>query len=222
MQLHVCPFDYATDYGVGFRYMMGHTDAYHDTVYAPRYGKQGIILLPTLLRPNSRGSVTLSGPSIHDDPVIEPNYLKHPDDLKAMVEGLKFSKALEKTKSFQEHGFKMLEPDTLFCGKHKPYSDDYFACYAKHHVQTVYHPVSTCTMGKDPKESVVDHRLRVHGVKNLRVADSSVMPRLVGANTNASCVMIGEKAASIILEDAARKQSSSKTGKPSKSSKDEL
>ena len=65
---------------------------------------------------------------------------------------------------------------------------------------SVFHPCATCRMGPDPRTSVVDHRLRVHGVRNLRVADASVFPSLVSGNTNAAAIMVGEKASDLILE----------------------
>ena len=165
--------------------------------------KQGIGIAPTLLRPKSRGSVTLGGPSINDRPIIDTNYLDHPDDVRTLVEGLKIVKKLEETEAFKKYGMELIQ-DKLLCGDHlEPYSDEYYECFAREYLTTVYHPVGTCAMGPVAnKNSVVDHWLRVHGIGRLRVADASIMPRLVGANTNAACVMIGEKAASMINKDA--------------------
>merc|ERR1712150_230602 len=101
-------------------------------------------------------------------------------------------------------------------------SDKYYECFVREYLTTVYHPVGTCSMGPVGKnDSVVDHMLRVHGIGRLRVADASIMPRLVGANTNAACVMIGEKAASMIIKntkmsDRQKLRSEAKTGKVSR------
>ena len=162
---------------------------------------QGMGFYPTLLRPKSRGSVLLSGPDISDHPIIDANFLDHPDDIQTLVEGMKFVKTLEDTDAFKKYEIKLIA-DRLLCGdKHEPFSEAYFECFVREYVTTIYHPVSTCRMGPEGQNSVVDSRLRVHGVRRLRVADASVMPKLVGANTNAACVMIGEKAASMIMED---------------------
>ena len=170
-------------------------------LYEDRLFEQGMGFHPTLLRPNSRGTVSLSGPDINDHPIIDTNYLDHPEDLQILVEGMKFLKSLEKTEAFRRHAIKLMA-DKMLCGNdHEPFSDAYFECYVREYVSTLYHPVSTCRMGPKGQNSVVDSRLRVHSVRRLRVADASVMPKLVGANTNAACVMIGEKAASMILED---------------------
>ena len=164
---------------------------------------QDIGIAPTLLRPKSRGSVALGGPNINDPPIIDTNYLDHPDDIQTLVEGLKIVKKLEETEAFKKYEMELIQ-DNILCGDHlKPYSEEYYECFVREYLTTVYHPVGTCAMGPvGKKNSVVDHRLRVHGIGRLRVADASIMPRLVGANTNAACVMIGEKAASMIIKDA--------------------
>ncbi len=94
-------------------------------------------------------------------------------------------------------------PPNPYCASVLPhFGDDYFACVARHLTQTINHPVGTCRMGRDDDgEAVLDPRLRVRGVQRLRVADASVMPRLVSGNTHAPTVMIGERAAQLILED---------------------
>ena len=157
-------------------------------------------IYPTLLRPKSTGSVTLSGPSIDDHPIIDTNYLDHPNDLQTLVEGMKFLKGLEKTDAFKKYDILMIA-DQLLCGNdYELFSDAYFECYIREYITTIFHPVSTCRMGPVGQNSVVDHKLKVHGIRNLRVVDASVMPKLVGANTNAACIMIGEKAASMIID----------------------
>ena len=83
-------------------------------------------------------------------------------------------------------------------------SDDELVADMRQRSGTVYHPSSTCRMGPDPKSSVVDSRLRVHGVTGLRVCDASVFPSLIAGNTNAAAIMVGWKGAEIILEDAER------------------
>ena len=88
------------------------------------------------------------------------------------------------------------------CSSHKPWSDEYFKCVVQNNVGTVYHPIGTCKMGSsnDPM-AVVDPELRVLGANNLRVIDASIMPKIVGGNTNAATVMIGEKGADMIIKD---------------------
>ena len=113
------------------------------------------------------------------------------------------------TRAFREKGVEIMGPDRLICGEFLTsdkipdgYTQEYFECCTRHISGTVYHPVGTCKMGpEDDREAVVDHRLRVHGIEGLRVADASIMPRIVGGNTNAPTVMIGEKAADMILQD---------------------
>ena len=199
---------------------MRHVFGWNSTIWSHMYEghafQQAIGIIPTLLRPKSRGSVTLGGPSIHDPPIIDTNFLDHPDDIGTLVEGMKFVKKMEETEAFKKHDIKLLH-DKLLCGgnHHEPFTDAYYDCFVREYTNTVYHPVSTCAMGPLGKNSVVDSRLRVHGVGKLRVVDGSIMPKLVGANTNAACLMIGERGAFMILEDldGSARRAKSKTEK---------
>lgn len=158
--------------------------------------------IPVLLRPKSVGSITLRSTSPYAAPVIYPNYLTDPIDVKRIVEGIKIALAHSQTPSMQRFGAKLHATPYPQCSHFELYSDDYWACCARHYTSTIYHPIGTCKMGPhtDPT-AVVDPRLRVYGVVNLRVADASIMPNIVNGNTNVPTIMIGEKAADLIKED---------------------
>ena len=147
-----------------------------------------------LLRPKSRGEVTLRSADPKDDPKIDPKFLSHPDDMKDMVAGYKkMMKVMNK------------EPLSKYTSGHvqRPVdldNDEDIEQAIREDADTVYHPVGTCKMGSD-EMSVVNERLKVHKVSGLRVIDASIMPTLVGGNTNAPTIMIGEKASDMILED---------------------
>ena len=146
-----------------------------------------------LLRPKSRGTVKLQSADPHDDPLIDPKFLSHPDDMKVLVAGYKKMMAIMNTGPISQYIAECLRPVNI--------NDDRDIERAiRESADTVYHPVGTCKMGSD-SDAVVDERLRVHKVQNLRVVDASVMPTVVGGNTNAPTVMIGEKAADMILQD---------------------
>ncbi len=147
-----------------------------------------------LLRPKSRGEVTLRSADPKDDPKIDPKFLSHPDDMRDMVAGYKkMMKVMNK------------EPLSKYTSGHvqRPVdldNDEDIEQAIREDADTVYHPVGTCKMGSD-EMSVVNERLKVHKVSGLRVIDASIMPTLVGGNTNAPTIMIGEKASDMILED---------------------
>ena len=154
----------------------------------------GISCHTCLLRPKSRGDVTLNSADPFDDPKIDPKFLSHPDDVRDMVEGYKkMMKIMNKpplSNYTSKHVYRPVDLD----------DDEDIEKAIREESDTVYHPVGTCMMGQD-EMAVVDDKLKVHKMIGLRVVDASIMPTLVGGNTNAPTIMIGEKASDIILND---------------------
>ncbi len=142
------------------------------------------------LRPKSRGHVGLNSADPLAPPLIDPNFLGEAEDLETMVGGYKITKRLLETPAMRA-----LQKKDMFTEDVR--TDDDIRKILRERVDTVYHPVGTCKMGNDPM-AVVDPKLKVHGVEGLRVVDASIMPTLIGGNTNAPTIMIGEKAADMI------------------------
>jgi choline dehydrogenase-like flavoprotein len=152
----------------------------------------GCTLNSYFLRPRSRGTVRLRSADPLQPPLIDPNYISDPYDLHVSVEGIKLSREI-----MAQHSLSRYIKAEHFPGDNVRTQADY-EDYARRCGRTGYHPVGTCKMGIDAM-AVVDPQLRVRGVQRLRVADSSVMPRLVSSNTNAPSIMIAEKGADLIL-----------------------
>ena len=146
-----------------------------------------------LLRPKSVGALKLASANPFAAPLIDPAFLDHPDDLETMVAGYKLTKRLLDSPPLASLGAR-----DMWTGAVK--TDDDIRAILRRRVDTVYHPIGTCKMGVDSM-AVVDPRLRVHGLDGLRVVDASIMPDLIGGNTNAPSMMVGEKGADMIKAD---------------------
>ncbi len=149
------------------------------------------------LRPESRGEVVLRSPDPSVLPAIRPNYLTTETDRRTMVEGVKIARDIASREPLAGKITSEFQPG----GAVK--SDDDLLEWIRNTATTIYHPTGTCRMGQGPG-SVVDERLRVRTIENLRIADCSIMPEIVSGNTNAPAIMIGEKACLMIAEDAQR------------------
>jgi choline dehydrogenase-like flavoprotein len=148
-----------------------------------------------LLRPHSRGTVTLAGPDPLAAPRIDPRFYEDDRDLDTMVKAYRMTRRIMDAPSLNKH-----VTSELYTAKVN--TDDEIRQELRQRSDTVYHPVGTCRMGTDGL-AVVDPSLRVHGVAGLRVVDASIMPTLVGGNTNAPTIMIAEKASDLIKAAAA-------------------
>ena len=128
-----------------------------------------------------------------EPPEIQPNYLSSEADMDELLQGVRFVRELARMPALAA-----IIEDELRPGR-QCRTDEALAQDIRENAWSVFHPCSTCRMGPDPDTCVVDPRLRVHGMSNLRVADASIFPSLVSGNTNAAAIMVGEKAADLIL-----------------------
>ncbi|PRY90362.1 GMC family oxidoreductase [Mongoliibacter ruber] len=160
----------------------------------------GFSIMAILLHPKSRGYIGLKNSDPNSPPLIQPNLLAEKEDKDLLIQGLlKAKEVMDKhpLKQFQKSDSllpRLFDPQSLEEHIHKT-------------LETLYHPVGTCKMGND-KTAVVDSSLRVKGIKNLRVADASIMPNIISGNTNAACIMIGEKASDLILSQSEKPEHS--------------
>jgi len=146
------------------------------------------------MRPESRGSVHMVSKDPGSAPIIDPAYLSHPVDRATVVEGLRIGRRLVEQPSLAPYIVNETLPGAAAA------ADEALLQYARDNGSTVYHGAGTCRMGPDAAEGcVVDSQLRVHGILDLRVIDGSIMPKVTSTNTNATVLMIAERAADLLL-----------------------
>ncbi|OQR76716.1 glucose dehydrogenase-like [Tropilaelaps mercedesae] len=170
--------------------------------YGPLYDKSTLHMLLLIQHPESRGEVRLANADGESAPLIDPKYFSHPDDLEKAVNGGRQLLRVMRSDKLRAANITLHERPIATCAHLQLFSDDYLRCLATHHTIEVFHPCGTCKIGKaDDPLAVVDERLRVRGVKGLRVADNSVMPSITAGHLNAPATLIGSKAGQMILED---------------------
>lgn len=159
-------------------------------------------VLVTLLHPTDTGTVHLRSDAPYDAPRITTNFLKSPMDVEVLIEGIKEFKSFEKTNMFKAHEIEYVPLELNECNNELPFSETYWECYVRQTSVSGHDQVGTVKMGPDSdKGSVLDSQLRVKGIRNLRVVDSSVMPTTISAGNYATAIMIGERGADFVKDD---------------------
>ncbi len=143
-----------------------------------------------LVAPKSRGTVTLRSTKFEDNPIVDAQFLSHPDDVKALATGIEVAREIGNSAGMRDFVKREVVPAKALQGKD-------MENFVRNGATTYFHASGTCRMGKDSK-AVVDSKLRVNGVQGLRIADSSIMPRIATVATMATCVLIGERMADIL------------------------
>lgn len=161
--------------------------------------KREISIIPTVLHPKSRGYLTLKDNNPLSYPKIFGKYLTNDEDVATLIEGIKFGLKLSKTKALEKYGMKYKKTPVKECDDKTFGTDPYWECMIRWQTGAENHQAGSCKMGpeKDPL-AVVDPELRVHGIKNLRVMDASIMPSVTSGNTGAPVIMIAEKGSDMI------------------------
>jgi choline dehydrogenase len=157
----------------------------------------GFLIAFNACRPTSKGTVTIASPDAADAPLIRPNYLSTERDIDEVLQGSRLMRRIADARALSDWVEEEVSPSKTVD------TDDKLLDYFRLNSGSIYHLCGTCTMGTDPRETVVDARLRVHGVPGLRIVDASIFPNVTAGNINAPTMMVAEKGAAMILEDAA-------------------
>lgn len=182
---------------IQFHFVPAHLGDYNVDLYNldeyPRHN--GYSILPTLLKPRSRGWISIRSKNPLDSPIIQPNYLAESADLQQLIRGVRKAYEIMQAQAFDKCRKELYFPARID-------DDELVAEHIRKTLECVYHPVGTCKMGQENDETtVVNEFLQVKGIGNLRVVDASIMPEIISGNTNAPTIMIAEKAADLILNN---------------------
>ncbi|KAG5897961.1 hypothetical protein JTB14_013535 [Gonioctena quinquepunctata] len=176
-------------------------DEVYEAVWGSTEQENSFVIYLINLHQHSVGTVRLKSNCPYEYPLIDSNFLSDEGnkDAGVLMEGINLVERLVGTEAFRKIGAKLVAKPIPPCQKYRAFSEKYWLCSLRYLTANVYHPIGTCPMGPDPKRgAVVDHELKVHGIRNLRVADASVFPTTISGHTNAPCVMVGEKVADFI------------------------
>lgn len=191
-----------SDNGRGVRKGLRITDEVYNTVYKPIENREAWSIWPIIQSPKSVGRLTLTSKDPFVPPKLEPNFFSHPADIEILLEGIKHAINVSKTEPFLAYNSRLHDIKIPGCEFYEFNSDDYWRCAIKYLPSMMNHEIGTVKMGpKTDPYAVVDSRLRVYGIKNLRVVDASIMPSMPIGHVNAGIFMIGEKAADMIKQD---------------------
>jgi choline dehydrogenase len=169
--------------------------SYDENKFGTLERRPGVTIAVSIARPESRGTIMAKSPDPLDRPAIRPNYLSAPGDLRVSMAGIRHARRIFAQPAFAAHRVEEIFPGPGI------QSETQLEDFIRRSGTTIYHPVGTCKMGEDPM-AVVDSRLRVRGIGGLRVIDASIMPAVTTGNTNGPTIMIAEKGAAMIREDA--------------------
>nr|CAI5860490.1 unnamed protein product [Callosobruchus analis] len=204
IELLLIPAKASTDFGIFFKRIFNINDEIYNAHWKPIIGKPAFTVLPVLIHPLSKGNVRLRSKDPFDSAKYTQNYFSDPEnlDIKRMIAAIREIQRIASQPVLKKLEPKMVTTPFPGCDKFAFDSDDYWECTIRTIPGSLFHQQSTCRMGpKSNKEAVVDARLRVHGIKNLRVADTSIFPAPVSGHTVCPAYAIGEKAADMIKED---------------------
>ncbi|KAF2888209.1 hypothetical protein ILUMI_17963 [Ignelater luminosus] len=180
------------------------TEENWQAISKPLAGKYMLGVFPILLHPKSKGTIKLKTKDLLDFSLLDSNCYSdnNSEDMKEMLSAIKDVFRISKTPAFQSIDSKYVSDPLPACSKYKHLSDNYWRCALKQLTYPSLHPVGTCKMGpKSDKTAIVDNKLKVHGISELRVADASIIPVTLAAHTTAASYMVGEKASDLIRKE---------------------